>query len=169
MDQIESAKKFASDKFQEIGKENHFLDVFQILKDDFGVDDQKILVGALLHDILEDTQTTYEEIEKAFSKEVADLVQEVSHPPNYSQEQRVQYYKKIKTISDNAKLIKLADFASNLKSFIEIYKKNEQHLYPKFVNNDRYIASVRTFLSLCEDSIGTKILYDLTNKLEAIL
>jgi len=169
MDQIELAKKFASDKFQETGKENHFLDVFHILKDDLGVDDRKVLIAALLHDTLEDTLTTYKEIEETFSKEIADLVEEVSHPKNYNQEQREEYYKRIKTISNGAKLIKIADFISNLRSFVKIYERKEQHLFPKFANNDKYIASIREFLDSCESSTGKDILYDLTNKLEALL
>jgi len=33
----------------------------------------------------------------------------------------------------------MADFASHLRNFIKIYERNEQHLYPKFANNDKYI------------------------------
>lgn len=169
IDQIELAKKFASDKFAEIGKKNHFLDVFQILQDEFKVEDQNILIAGLLHDTLEDTSTTYEEIENMFSKQIADLVYEVSHPKNYTQEQKLEYYEKIKTISHDAKLIKMADFASHLRNFIEIYNKKEQHLYPKFINNDKYITSIREFLDSCESSIGKDVVYDLTNKLEVLL
>ena len=169
MDQVELAKKFASDKFKEVEKENHFLDVFRILKDELGVDDREVLIAALLHDTLEDTLTTYKEIEETFSKEIADLVEEVSHPKNYNQEQREEYYKRIKTISNGAKLIKIADFISNLRSFVKIYERKEQHLFPKFANNDKYIASIREFLDSCESSTGKDILYDLTNKLEALL
>ena len=96
IDQIELAKKFASDKFAEIVKKNHFLDVFQILQYEFKVEDQNVLIAGLLHDTLEDTSTTYEEIENMFSKQVADLVYEVSHPKNYNQEQKLEYYEKIK-------------------------------------------------------------------------
>ena len=52
---------------------------FKYFQDKFNINDQNILVAGLLHDTLEDTTATYEEIEK-FSKEVANLVQEVSHP-----------------------------------------------------------------------------------------
>lgn len=165
---IESAKEFASRKFSEIGKNNHFLDVFMVLNDEFNILDQDILVAGLLHDILEDTSTTYEEIEKSFSKKVADLVQEVSHAKYCTQEQKKEYYEKIKTISNNAKLIKMADFASNLRYFIGIYKKGEQHLYPKFADNDKYIKSIRDFLDSCEESIGKKVVCGLAKGLEAL-
>ncbi|HEY4500633.1 MAG TPA: HD domain-containing protein [Candidatus Paceibacterota bacterium] len=167
--QIELAKKFAEQKFTEAGIKNHFLDVFQILRDTFNVDDQDVLAAGLLHDTLEDTSATYGEIEKTFSKEVADLVQEVSHPKNYNQEQKLEYYERIKTISPGAKLIKMADFASHLQNFAKIYERGEQHLYPKFANNDKYIVSIREFLDACDTSMGKKFVYTLTDRLEAML
>ncbi len=167
--QITLAKKFASNKFSEIGIENHFLDVYQILQQEFKVKDQNVLIAGLLHDTLEDTSATYEQIENMFSKQVADLVQEVSHPKKYSREQKSEYYENIKTISNGGKLIKMADFTSHLRDFIEIYKKGEQHLYPKFTNNDKYITSIREFLGSCENSIGKDVVYDLTDKLEVLL
>jgi len=120
-----SAKQFATDKFEAIGKKNHFLDVFNVLQNSLGVQNEKVLIAGLLHDTLEDTETTYEEISKKFSIEVADMVQEVSHPKNYNHEQKLEYYEKIKTISPEAKLIKMADFTSHLQNFIKIYERNE--------------------------------------------
>lgn len=166
---INLAKEFASEKFAEAGVKNHFLEVFKILQDELGVDDQDVLIAGLLHDTLEDTSATYEEIEKTFSKRIANLVQEVSHPKNYTQEQRQEYYERIKTISPGAKLIKMADFTSHLRNFIKIYEKGEQHLYPKFVNNDKYIVQIRDFLNTCEDSSGKNLVFELTDRLEALL
>ena len=85
---IEKAKEFAGQKFEAAGLKNHYLEVGGILQNKFDVEDESVLVAGILHDILEDTETTYEEIETEFSKEVADYVQEVSHPKNYNQEQK---------------------------------------------------------------------------------
>lgn len=166
---IDLAQKFATEKFTEAGIKNHFLDVFQILQDEFGVNDQDVLMAGLLHDTLEDTSATYGEICKKFSKEIANLVKEVSHPKNYTQKQRLEYYEKIKTISHKAKLIKMADFASHLRNFINIYERGEQHLYPKFSNNDKYIKSICEFLDTCETSASKDVIYNLTNKLKVLL
>ncbi len=164
---IELAKEYATKKFEEISKKNHFLDVFQILRDEFEVQDETVLIAGLLHDTLEDTSATYEEITENFSREVADMVQEVSHPKNYNEQQKLKYYEGIKTISNGGKLIKMADFTSHMRNFIKIYARNEQHLFPKFVNNDKYITSIRTFLEHCEGLAGKDQLYDLTKKLES--
>lgn len=169
VNQIELAKKFASEKFAELGEKNHFLDVFKILQDEFNILNQDILIAGLLHDTLEDTSATYQEITATFSKQVADLVQEVSHPKDYTQAQKKEYYEKIKSISQGAKLIKMADLTSHLRNFIKIYERGEQHLYPKFANNDKYVASIREFLESCEKSTGKEVVYNLTNKLEALL
>ena len=58
--------------------------IFSILQNNLKVQDENILIAGLLHDTLEDTETTYEELVENFSKEVADIVQEVSHPKNYN-------------------------------------------------------------------------------------
>lgn len=166
---IDLAKEYATKKFEEIGKKNHFLDVFQILKDELGVDDETILISGLLHDTLEDTSATSEEIKNLFSKKISAMVQEVSHPKNYNEQEKIEYYERIKSISDGAKLIKIADFTSHMRNFIKIYERNEQHLFLKFKNNDKYIASIREFLDYCKDSVGKKTLHELTKKLESYL
>jgi (p)ppGpp synthase/HD superfamily hydrolase len=166
---VEQAKEFAEKKFKEAGTGNHFLEVYRILSDEFHIDDQEVLSAGLLHDTLEDTNTTYDEIKKTFSKRVADLVEEVSHPKNYNYEQRLRYYEKLKHISSGAKLIKLADFTSHLRSFIEIYRADKQNLYPGFVNNDKYIAQIRDFIGSCGVLAPTKSVLALTNELETYL
>src|SRR3989344_4148309 len=147
---IELAIKFAEEKFVETGIGNHFLDVFQILRDEFEVKGEEVLIAAILHDTLEDTSATYEEIEVKFSRKVADLVQEVSHPKNYTPEQREEYYEHIKHISNNTKMIKMADFTSHLRHFIKKYEEGRQSNNPRPVNNnDKYIAQIREFLNSC--------------------
>jgi hypothetical protein len=146
---IEVAKEFASKKFSEAGTGNHFLDVFQILREDFHIDDENILIAALLHDTLEDTETSPEEIENIFSKAVSEMVKEVSHPKNYDAQQKKEYYEKIKHISYGGKMIKLADFASHLKKFIGAFT-GENDL-PKFTHNE-YCVFIKSFLESCEDS-----------------
>jgi (p)ppGpp synthase/HD superfamily hydrolase len=178
MNKIEYAKKFAAKKFSEINVQNHFLEVYGFLKEDFKVKDENILIAGLLHDVLEDTNTTNKEMIEEFGQDVLNLVLEVSHPKNWKdptrpevtkQDLMMEYYEHIRKISDGAKLIKIADFTSHMGNFIEIYKKNEQHLYPKFANNDKYIAQIQNFLNSCNDSLAKEKLWKLTEDLKSFL
>lgn len=73
-------------------------------------DDPEILAAALLHDTIEDTDTTYEELVQIFGKRVADLVKEVTHEGK--KDQKGFYFPYLK--SKEAILIKFADRLSNL-------------------------------------------------------
>ncbi len=178
MNKIEQAIEFATKKFSEVNVQNHFLEVYNFLKEDFKIEDENILIAGLLHDVLEDTNTTDEEVSEKFGRDVLNLVLEVSHPKNWKDPTRIEmtkqdlmteYYEHIRKISNGAKLIKIADFTSHMGNFIEIYKKNEQHLYPKFVNNDKYIVQIQNFLNSCEDSSAKDHLWKLTEELKSVL
>jgi (p)ppGpp synthase/HD superfamily hydrolase len=163
---IELAKEFATKKFKEAGTGNHFLEVYQILQDDFGVDDSDILISALLHDTLEDTDTTNEEIEQIFSKEVAHMVEEVSHPKNYNAEQKEEYYESLKHISSGAKMIKLADFTSHLRKFIGAFTGTSDY---KKMDNNYYCVKIRSFLDSCEDSSAKEYVSELNDRLDGYI
>ncbi|KAI0565484.1 Guanosine-3',5'-bis(diphosphate) 3'-pyrophosphohydrolase MESH1 [Gracilaria domingensis] len=88
---------------------------------DGGVDDVSTLVAALLHDTVEDTDATLEEIEQLFGSEIAHLVDEVSDDKSLPKKVRKQ--KQIQNapfISCEAKVIKLADKLDNLTELVEI-------------------------------------------------
>ena len=83
MDIIEKAYKFMLNKhIRQVDDDNelyykHPLRVYFILKNISH--DTNVLCAGLLHDTIEDTNTTYEEIKKEFNYIIADLVLEVSH------------------------------------------------------------------------------------------
>jgi len=162
---IDLAIEFATNKFEAAGVQNHFLRVLAVLRDEFHVDDEEILIAAILHDTLEDTDTTYEELEKIFSKPVADLVEEVSHPKNYNKEQKLEFYKKLRTITPKAKILKLADFVDNLR-VIETNKRREN---PKSTYHNFYILLIRELLESYPESDAKNIVLQLTKELEAFV
>ena len=55
----------------------HVIQVYNILMD--VTDDEEIICAGILHDIIEDTDTTYEDLVHEFTKEIADIVYEVTH------------------------------------------------------------------------------------------
>ena len=76
---------------------------------------KEVLIAALLHDTLEDTETTYEEISSFFGVQVANFVQEVTNDPLVpSHVQKEQQVLKACHKSAGAAMIKLADKFDNL-------------------------------------------------------
>ena len=162
---LDPAIEFATKKFEAAGVENHFLRVLAVLRDEFHVDDEEILIAAILHDTLEDTDTTYQELEKTFSKSIADIVEEVSHPKNYNKEQKLEFYKKLRTISPKAKILKLADFVDNLR----VIETERRKADPKSIYHNYYILLIRELLESYPESEAKKLVLKLTKELEAFV
>ena len=57
---------------------NHLTEVANLLAEATGGEDPVLVMGGLLHDTLEDTPTTYEDLAQRFGAEVAALVAEVT-------------------------------------------------------------------------------------------
>jgi len=89
--------------------------------------DVDILSAAILHDTLEDTHATYEELEKTFGKRVADLVNEVTHEGK--KDNRGYYFPRLK--SADAIMIKLIDRASNISRMDAWSEERKQHYLKK--------------------------------------
>ena len=84
-----------------------------------GVDDPEILAAALLHDTLEDTETTPEELEAEFGKKVCEYVLDVSDDKTLPKDERkIRQIEHAKKISKGAALIKLGDKISNVTDVI---------------------------------------------------
>jgi GTP diphosphokinase / guanosine-3',5'-bis(diphosphate) 3'-diphosphatase len=84
-----------------------------------GVKDSKVICAALLHDTLEDTETTYAELKTHFGKKISDIVWEVTDDKSLTDaERRRIQVAHAKTASKRAKLVKLADKTCNLIDII---------------------------------------------------
>jgi len=79
------------------------------------VEDPVVLASALLHDTIEDTNTTQDELEIVFGHEIANIVAECSDDKNLGKAQRKQaQIDHAAKISRKAKLVKLADKIANV-------------------------------------------------------
>jgi guanosine-3',5'-bis(diphosphate) 3'-pyrophosphohydrolase len=86
------------------------------LANEAGIEDERILIAAILHDTIEDTETTEQELIRDFGKEVADIVMEVTDDKTLSKAERKQLQiEHAATISRRAKVVKLADKICNLR------------------------------------------------------
>lgn len=98
---------------------NHPLALANILREEGEVEDAVVIVAALLHDTIEDTETDYDELRGQFGDEVAEIVAEVTDTKwlKKTSRKRLQISKAARA-SNGAKLVKLADKISNLRDII---------------------------------------------------
>lgn len=98
---------------------NHLAEVALLLAEATGGGDLNLVIAGLLHDTIEDTGTTFEELAGRFGEDVAVLVQEVSDDKSLPKPERKTI--QVRTSpqkSDRAKMIKIADKISNLRAII---------------------------------------------------
>ncbi len=95
---------------------NHPIAVAAVLAVEAGVSEERLLLAAILHDTVEDTPTTIEELGSLFGAEVASLVGELtddkSLPKQVRKDLQVTH---ARTASPGAKQVKLADKICNLR------------------------------------------------------
>lgn len=79
-------------------------------------DDPEVIAAAVLHDVLEDTRVTKEELERQFGSRVAGLVKAESEDKTKSwAERKAATLEHLKTAPREIKIIVLADKLSNLR------------------------------------------------------
>lgn len=99
---------------------NHPLALADILANLGGVADPVVLCAALLHDTVEDTATTFEEIELAFGARIAAVVREVTDDKALPKAERKRLQvEHAPHISREAQLVKLADKIGNLGDLLD--------------------------------------------------
>lgn len=98
---------------------NHPLAVACVLAEEGDVQDPEVLAAALLHDTIEDTDTTYDELRGTFGQRIADLVAEVTDTKFLGKQTRKKLQvARASRSSQAAKLVKLADKICNLRDML---------------------------------------------------
>jgi guanosine-3',5'-bis(diphosphate) 3'-pyrophosphohydrolase len=117
------AAHFAADKHRDQRRKgvrntpyiNHPLEVAERLNRVAGIDDPVVLAAAILHDTIEDTETTRAELARLFGNAIAAIVAELSDDKTLTwQERKRLEIDHAQHLSDTAKLIKLSDKTSNV-------------------------------------------------------
>ncbi|WP_191017596.1 HD domain-containing protein [Treponema zioleckii] len=109
----------------------HPMEVMQILTEN-GCPENVIIAG-ILHDTLEDTDTTPAEIEQKFGKEILELVQTESEDKSKSWKERKQHtIDCLKNDSLETKLVCCADKLSNIKSMYADFQVIGENLWKRF-------------------------------------
>ncbi len=128
MDKIEKSKELAS--LRHLGqcrpnrccelKINHIEEVAKLVEKSGG--NQNEVAAAWLHDIVEDTVTTIEEIEELFGHDITQLVDGLTDPPEFSSLpldiRKHQQAQRLLSKSKEVRRVKLCDQISNVRSVI---------------------------------------------------
>lgn len=121
----------------------HLEQVVDVLKE-YGFTEDKYVIGGYLHDILEDTEVSYNDIKMQFGYDVAEMVYCVTDELGRNRKERKEKtYPKIASNSD-AIILKLADRIANIRNsskkkknlaamYLKEYQEFKYHLY---IEND---------------------------------
>lgn len=138
--------------------------------------DPAMVAVALLHDVLEDTDATLQELEEEFGQEIAELVKELTNPEKMLPNKKLYLADKLANqISDKALLIKLADRYHNVLflesdlvsvSFIKKYYYETMFILKAIKTSDRKLTEEQ--LSIYEAINSIMKFIGLRQKLEKI-
>lgn len=124
---VTKAMEFAADKHRGQSRKdekntpyiNHPISLAHLLSDVGDITDAYVIAAALLHDTVEDTDATIDEIEDVFGNKIMNIVKEVTDDKSLpSPERKRLQIENAAHISHEAKLVKLADKISNLEDMI---------------------------------------------------
>ena len=127
MNLVLKATQFAALKHREQKRKDgktpyiiHPISVAMILAEIGGVDDPEILSAALLHDTIEDTDTSAQELDKEFGPRIRIIVEELTDNNQLTISQRRQLQiDNAPHLSKDATLVKIADKTSNVSDVIK--------------------------------------------------
>lgn len=139
---------------------SHVVGVARIASELGGITDPVILAACLLHDTIEDTATTYQEIYNEFGSEVADVVMEVTDDKSKPKDVRKRaQVTNAPNKSYRAKIVKLCDKLYNLRDLLvntpPSYSLSRIFGYIEFCR--RVVASLRGINNSLEIALDNEI------------
>ena len=98
---------------------NHPIALADVLRNEGGVSNRTVICAALLHDTLEDTETSPEELQREFGRRISGVVLEVTDDKRLPKRERKRLQiEHAPGLSKSAKLVKLADKICNLRDVV---------------------------------------------------
>lgn len=128
----------------------HLFSVALLVAENGAHDD--VVTAALLHDTIEDTPTTYEELCEAFNERVASLVQDVSEIKELPWQERAdRYLEHLETAPLDALLIAIADKIDNIEDKLAVLEREGAQFLNAFSEEPAaYVAFYGRALELAE-------------------
>ncbi len=105
-------------------------------------DDNELIAAAALHDLIEDTDVTYDDLKNEFGERIAKIVlsESITEIPNYKEMTWVQAKQynidELKRSSLDVKIIALGDKLSNLRAINNDFKRVGMELWQRFHEKD---------------------------------
>ena len=146
---VEFAVRYHGDQTRPTGAPyaEHLLEALEVLVRGAGVTDPGILQAAVLHDVVEDTPCTIDEVRRAFGGRVAELVAWVTKPATEEGADRraakEAYLGRLQEAPDDAVLVKLADRASNVQTLRNLGLPKQRQYYAETVTYIMPLAAQR--------------------------
>ncbi len=158
MELVKNAELFAKKKHSGMMRKDgitlyskHLEDVVNRLKS-LGVIDEELLCAGWLHDTIEDTDTTFDDLHEQFGSRVVVLVTSLTKDMSLTRKKREQIYvKQLKEASFDAKLIKLCDISANLSDLKNWDASKSKKL--------RAVRKLRHYLSIIKNDLITNQQY----------
>jgi (p)ppGpp synthase/HD superfamily hydrolase len=152
LDLVKSAELFAKNKHAGQFRPDditpyskHLDDVVNRLKS-LGVIDEQILCAGWLHDTIEKTETSFDDLYEQFESEIAVLVSSLSKDMTLTRKKREKAYViQLKESSFSAKLIKLCDISANLGS-LKNYETSKSKKLRLIKQQRRYLSIIKNDL-----------------------
>ena len=95
--------------------------------------DQRLLAAAVLHDVVEDTTATIEQIRRAFGDDIAQLVAKESHPKGLGwRESRKHILDHLRVASRESQIVTLGDKLSNMRAIARDHRVLGSQLWQRF-------------------------------------
>ena len=122
-------------------------------------EDEDVIIAALLHDVIEDTEYGYEEIKERFGSRVAELVQGETEDKRRDQSKRHTWalrkketIEQLKHAGRDSKIICLGDKLSNIRASVRDHEDDRENFWQRFNQTDPefqgwYYESIRDILS----------------------
>jgi (p)ppGpp synthase/HD superfamily hydrolase len=150
---VEFATRYHGDQRRPTGAPylEHLLEALEVLVRGARVTDPDVLCAAVLHDVVEDTPCTLDDVRVAFGGRVADMVGWVTKPePEGGADRRADrkaakesYLKSLRHAPDDAVLVKLADRASNVQTLRNLSPARQRDYYAQTVSYIMPLAEAR--------------------------
>lgn len=134
--------------------------------------DPDLLAASVLHDTVEDTDVTLEDIKREFGSRVMEIVQVESIVDDGSlswRERKQAYINRIKNSSKDSKIVALGDKLSNLRTIYLDHMEMGEKIWDKFHCNEKeeikwYYVSLAEALEELKDTYAYKEYVELLNK-----